>query len=93
MVVGIMVVELRISEADSLKSKRRVLKSLVDKIKARFNVSIAEVGKQNAWQFSTLGVSVVSNNSTHVHQTLNALVRFIECAGTVELLDVQMEVL
>lgn len=93
MVVGIMVVELRISEADSLKSKRRAIKSLVEKIKSRFNVSIAEVGKQNAWQFSTLGVTVVSNNSSHAYQTLNALLRFIEGAGTVELLDVQMEVL
>lgn len=93
MVVGIMVVELRISEADSLKSKRRILKSLVEKIKSRFNVSIAEVGKQNAWQFSTLGVSVVSNNRSHAYQMLNALLRFIEGAGTVELLDVQMEVL
>ncbi|MGB9802359.1 MAG: DUF503 domain-containing protein [Desulfofundulus sp.] len=93
MIVGILVIELRVSEADSLKSKRRVLKSLLDKVKARYNVSIAEVGKQDTWHLSTIGVSFVSNDSAHVHQTLSAVIRFIEDLRTVELLDVRMELL
>jgi len=93
LIVGILVMELRMSEADSLKSKRRVLKSLLDKVKARYNVSVAEVDKQDTWHFSTIGVSFVSNDSAHVHQTLAAVVRFVEDLGTVELLDVRMELL
>lgn len=93
MVVGILKVELRVSEANSLKDKRRILKSLLDKIKIRFNVSIAEVEKQNAWQFATLGISAVSTTTSHVHQTFEAVLRFIEGSGMVELLDVQMEII
>nr|WP_279233412.1 DUF503 domain-containing protein [Desulfofundulus thermobenzoicus] len=88
-----MVLELRMGEANSLKSKRRVLKSLLDKVKSRYNVSVAEVGKQDTWQFSTVGVSFISNDSAHVHQTLSAVVRFVEGMGTVELLDVRTELL
>lgn len=93
MVVGLLVMELSIGEANSLKSKRRVLKSLLDKVKARYNVSVAEVGKQDAWNFSTVGVSFVSNDSAHVHQTLAAVARFVEELGTVELLDMRTELL
>ncbi|MBE3587023.1 MAG: DUF503 domain-containing protein [Thermoanaerobacteraceae bacterium] len=93
MVVGVLVLELRMGEANSLKSKRRVLKSLLDKVKARYNVSVAEVGKQDTWQFSTVGVSFVSNDSAHVHRTLSAVVRFVEGMGTVEVLDVRTELL
>ncbi|HHW44043.1 DUF503 family protein [Desulfofundulus thermobenzoicus] len=93
MVVGVLVLELRMGEANSLKSKRRVLKSLLDKVKSRYNVSVAEVGKQDTWQFSTVGVSFISNDSAHVHQTLSAVVRFVEGMGTVELLDVRTELL
>ncbi|OAT82263.1 hypothetical protein A6M21_08865 [Desulfotomaculum copahuensis] len=93
MVVGLLTLELFINEATSLKGKRRVLKSLLDKVKARYNVSAAEVGKQDAWQFSTVGVSFVSNESAHVHRTLAAVIRFVQGLGTVEVVDVKTELL
>ncbi|WP_345788091.1 DUF503 domain-containing protein [Desulfotomaculum copahuensis] len=91
--VGLLTLELFINEATSLKGKRRVLKSLLDKVKARYNVSAAEVGKQDAWQFSTVGVSFVSNESAHVHRTLAAVIRFVQGLGTVEVVDVKTELL
>lgn len=91
MVVGLLTLELFMGEATSLKGKRRVLKSLLDRVKSRYNVSVAEVGRQDAWQFSTIGVSFVSNESAHVHRTLSAVVRFVEGLGTVEVLDVKTE--
>lgn len=93
MVVGVLTLELFMGEATSLKGKRRVLKSIIDKMKSRFNISVAEVGKQDAWQFSTVGVSCVSNDPSHAHQMLSAVVKFIEHQGTVEILDIQTELL
>jgi uncharacterized protein YlxP (DUF503 family) len=93
LVVGILTVELYIGEANSLKEKRRVLKSLIDRIKVRFNVSIAEVGEMDAWQRSVVGISFVSNEQAHVSRVLAAVVSFIEQQGAVQLIDFQTELL
>ncbi|MEW5953851.1 MAG: DUF503 domain-containing protein [Bacillota bacterium] len=92
MVIGILTIDLFLGEATSLKGKRRVLKSLLDRMKSRFNISVAEVGRQNNWQYSTVGVSVVSNEQSHAHQTLSAVVRFIEVSGNVEIIDFETEI-
>jgi len=93
LVVGVLTIEIFVREATSLKRKRRVLKSLLDRLKAKFNIAVAEVGKQDAWQFSTIGVSTVSNESAHAHKILSAVVSFIEAHGEVELLDYSTEIL
>lgn len=93
MVVGVLTIELFMGEVTSLKGKRRVLKSLLDRLKAKFNVAVAEVGKQDSWQFSTIGVSTVSNESAHVHKVLSAVISFIEFHNGVELLDYRTELL
>lgn len=85
--------ELFLGEANSLKEKRRVLKSVLDRIKNRFNVSAAEVGEQDTWQRSTIGISFVSCEQDHVHQVLAAVVRFIEAQGTVLITGYQTELL
>ena len=78
MVIGLCTLELFIGEANSLKDKRRVLKSLIEKIRARFNVSIAEVAQQDLWQRSTVAFTCVSNERAHADQMLSAVVRFME---------------
>lgn len=93
MIVGILTMELFLSGATSLKEKRRILKSLLDKVKARFNVSVAEVGKQDTWQLSTIGVSVVSTDSIHAHKVLASVVRFVEKQGELELIDYSTQLL
>lgn len=93
MIIGVLTVELFIGEANSLKEKRRVLKSVIERIRNRFNVSIAEVGGQDTWQRSTLGVAFVSCEQSHAHQVLAAVVRFIEAQGTVFITDYQTELI
>lgn len=93
MVIGVLTIEIFIGEATSLKGKRRVLKSLTDRLKSKFNISVAEVDKQNTWQFSTLGIAMVSNDSSHAHQVLSTVIGFIENKGGVELLDYSTELL
>jgi len=91
MVVGTVVVELQLPDNGSLKGKRRVLRSIKDRVRARFNVSIAEVDRQDAWQRATLGVAVVSNDSRLVDETLNKVVNFIEGSGDAVLLDYSID--
>lgn len=92
MIVGTAVVELQLPENGSLKGKRQVLRSIKDQIRARFNVSIAEVDRQDAWQRATLGVAVVSNDARLVDETLNKVVNFIEGARDALLLDYSIDV-
>jgi uncharacterized protein YlxP (DUF503 family) len=77
-VIGLCTLELFMGEANSLKDKRRILKSMLEKIKSRFNVSIAEVGQQDLWQRSTVAFACVSNERAHADQMLSAVVRFME---------------
>ena len=57
---------LQIPESGSLKAKRQVLRRITDRVKARFNVAVAEVDDQDLWQKATLGLSVVGNDRRHV---------------------------
>ncbi|HTS19278.1 MAG TPA: DUF503 domain-containing protein [Verrucomicrobiae bacterium] len=78
MVVGILQVELTIPGADSLKAKRMVLRSLKDRIRREFNVSIAEVEDNDQWQSGVLAVAVVSNDRRFANQVLSKVEDFIE---------------
>ena len=78
MVVGILQVDLSIPSADSLKSKRMVLRSLKDRIRREFNVSIAEVADNDQWQSASLAIAVVSNDKRFANQVLSKVVDLIE---------------
>ncbi|MHB1041631.1 MAG: DUF503 domain-containing protein [Eubacteriales bacterium] len=93
MVIGVLTVDLFLGEANSLKEKRRILKSVIDRIRSRFNVSIAEVAEQDTWQRSTLGVSFVSSDRKHADKVLASVVRFIEANGAVLITNFRTELL
>lgn len=78
MVVGVLQIELTIPSADSLKAKRMVLRSLKDRVRRNFNVSIAEVDENDRWQSAVLGVVVVSNDRRFANQVLSKIVDLIE---------------
>jgi uncharacterized protein YlxP (DUF503 family) len=93
MVVGVCRLSLHFPESGSLKSKRHGLRKLVDRIRARFNVAVAEVADQDTWQRSTVGLVVVGNESRHVESMLENIVSFAESLYVAELLDRQVELL
>lgn len=93
MIIGLLTLELHLGEAHSLKDKRRIIKSLIDRIKNRYNVSVAEVGEQDLWQRSTVGICMVSCEQSHVHQVLASVVKFVEAQGTVLIANYQTELL
>jgi len=93
MIVGVLTLELYLGEADSLKGKRKVLKSLLERLKQRFNVSVAEVGRQDSWQYATVGISAVSGETDHMQRTLDTVARFVENHNGVEVLEISRELL
>ena len=78
MQVGVCKVTLRLPENQSLKGKRRVVKSLCMRIRDKFNVSISEVDDNEVWQLATLGMVCASKDSRHADGILSAAVAFIE---------------
>ena len=78
MIVGVCYLTISIPEAESLKDKRRVVKSLLERVKNRFNVSIAEVEYQDVWQTAGVGFAAVSNSARHADETLSTVLNFIE---------------
>lgn len=78
MIIGVCTIELYLPGNGSLKGKRRVLKSLMARVHHEFNVSIAEVDQQDAWQSAVLGVVCVSNGNDYAHGLLTKVVEWIE---------------
>lgn len=93
MVVGSLKIEFRLTDNRSLKGKRKVVRSMVDKVKSRFNVSIAEVGSNDKWQKIELGVSAVGNDRRHIDSSLNHILSFLESLYLAEIVHTEMEIL
>lgn len=91
--IGFMVLVLHIPQARSLKDKRHVLKSLIDTVHRRFNVSIAEIEDQDLHQRATLGVACVANDQAHAHRVLESVRSMVEATTDAILCDVTVEML
>ena len=92
--VGVARVSLRIPENMDLKGKRQVLKSIIGRVKSRFDVAVAEVDGNDSWQAATIGIAVISNNKRHSNEVLSKVVRFIETGRfDVEFLDYSIEII
>jgi uncharacterized protein len=91
MSVGVATLELFIPEANSLKSKRSVLKSMLDGLRNKFNVSAAEVDHLDKWQRATVGIACVSNSQPFSNEMLNKAVDWIEMNPRVNVGRVEIE--
>lgn len=78
MVVGVGYIALHVFEGHSLKEKRRVVRSLIERARARYNASIAEVDYLDSWQMAGIGFTCVSNSGAHADQMLAEIIRFFE---------------
>ncbi len=93
MIVGLCTVELFISESQSLKDKRQVLHSLKDRLREKFNLSVAEVDGQDLWQKAVLGMACVANEGGHVNQVLDQALNLIRSMPAVEVVRTHTELL
>ena len=92
MVIGACEARLMILGARSLKEKRKVLKSLKDRL-SRMNVSVAEVDDNDKWQAATLGITLVSNDAGFVNSVIDKIIHGIEDNGEVEMLSSRIEII
>ncbi len=93
MIIGVLTIEMAIFEAQSLKDKRRVIASLKQRLRNRFNVSVAEVAYVNTPKRCRLGVAMVSSESRALHSQLDRIVDMVRRTGGVSLLDYERELL
>jgi uncharacterized protein YlxP (DUF503 family) len=92
MIVGTLHVRLLIREARTLKDKRQVIKSIKDRLRNGFNVSIAEVAAQDNRQLAELGLAMVSNEAHPIKVALGQVVEALRGHPIAELLDYELEV-
>ena len=93
MIIGICTCEIYIFNANSLKSKRSVVKSIVEKSKNRFNISIAEVGENDKWQKSIIAFSTISNDQKIVEETIEKVINFFDSYSEIEIINIKREIL
>lgn len=89
--MAICVLELHIPGAVSLKAKRQVIKSLIQRLRNRFNVSVTEVGSQDLWQRAELGMAVVCHNGAGADSIIEKLFAYVEREGSVEIIGSRLE--
>ena len=92
MVVGTLRIEFRLHDNRSLKGKRKIVRSMVDKVKSKFNAAIAEVGSNDKWQKIELGISTIGNDRRHVDASLNSIFTFLESLYLAEIVDADTEI-
>ena len=78
MVIAVAEITLHLPDAHSLKDKRQIIKSVIERVRNRFEVSIAEVGQNDMWQVAQIGLSYVSNSGQHASEVLAHVQRYIE---------------
>ncbi len=93
MTVGSLEVHLRVRSSHSLKEKRRVVRSIKERVRAKWNVSVAEVDDQDLWQSIVLGFAAVGSDSEVVVGMLDEIVRQLRVHPEAELLDHRQEIL
>ncbi len=93
MVVGLVRLEIHLPYAQSLKDKRQVVRKLKERLRARFNVAVAELDHQELWQRATVWVVSISNDNSHLAQVLETVVHESEKILKGDLVDSQIEYL
>lgn len=91
MIVGVMRIQLHLHGIGSLKEKRSIVKSVIGRLKSRFNISIAEVDHQDNKSSAVIAMTIVSNETGLIDQRFNAILSFMQKDGRFYLGQVQRE--
>jgi uncharacterized protein len=91
--VAVGTVEIHLPDVGSLKGKRRARKGLKEKLRRRFEISVAEVDHQDAWQLATLALACVSGDSRHANEVISKAMDFIEDHVDGYVTDIEVEIL
>jgi len=88
--IGILSVSLYMPAAQSLKDRRMILKSLKDKLRANFNISIAQLDQEDKWQTAICGIVMIGNDQRYLNSTLSNVLAFIESYRDLEISDTEI---
>ena len=91
MVVGTCRISLHIPDSGSLKAKRLVLRRIKDRIRNKFNVSVAEVDGFDLWQRTTIGIAVVSRDGHFANQVISSVVAMIESDRNISVIEIETD--
>jgi len=92
-VVGVCHLDLVLPQGSSLKGKRQVIKSLMTRVRDKFNVSISEVGGHDLWQRAHIGICLVGTDKRFVNSSLDKVLDYIDELGLLEMVSSEMEFL
>ncbi len=92
MIVGRVELELLLPGCFSLKDKRQILRSLLERLRHRFNLAAAEIDGLDLWNRAVIGLACVSNDTAHIHRVLEEAMRFVESDGRCEIANRSVEV-
>ena len=93
MIVGVLTVDLAVLDARSLKDKRRIIKSIKDRVRNRYNVSVSEVGAQDLMKRSQLGMAMVAVETRSIHSQFDRIVDLIRAIPGATLIDYERTML
>jgi uncharacterized protein YlxP (DUF503 family) len=91
-VIGTAKISLYIQDNHSLKEKRKIIKSIIAKVRQRFNASIAEVDSNDKWQMIGLGISIVGNDRRFVNSSLDNILSYLDSLYLGEIIDSDIEI-
>ena len=91
MIIGVMKAQLHLQGINSLKEKRGIVKSVIGRLKSRFNVSVSEVDHQDQKRSAVIGIALVSNETRFIDQQFDAIINFMQRDGRFYLGQVERE--
>jgi uncharacterized protein YlxP (DUF503 family) len=93
MIVGVAVVEVHVHDSQSLKAKRGVVRSILGRLRSRFNVSVGEVGGQGTWQRATIGMSMTGSDEGSLRRALHKAIEFVEETHLAQVIASDLEII
>ena len=92
MIVGLLIIHIHLNGVNSLKEKRSIVKSVVERLKSRFNVSAVELDLQDSKRAAVVGLSLVSNEGAHVNKQLDTIISFVRADGRFHVGEIEREI-
>lgn len=91
--IGVLRAYFQIPGAHSLKEKRRVMRSLKDRLFSQFNVSVAEIGSNDIWQAGEIGIVTVGNERRHIDSVMQKVMNFVDIAPDIRVIECDIEII